>query len=336
MKVLIVLFCFMLAPTLSFSHHSRAEFSDEVEEITGELISARWTNPHPELTLLVTGADGLQETLVVQVYGAANNLRQAGVTDELFDIGDEVTIAGQRSSRREDLILGTHMLLVDGRQAIFHRTLEPFWSTEIVGGMENFLEAGSGLADGLAENRGLFRMWSIVQGPGGDRRSLHMLLTEAGIARQAEFDEENSWIGRLEKPGMPAFMNSRNNFEFFDDGDTIRYEQGVFDVVRTIYLPESEGLEDPSHSPLGYSTGRMEGRTLIVETTRLNWPYFNREGIPLSEDVHITERFTVSDDQTSLDYHMTIVDPVNFSEPVTLTRHWVALENPTPDERYVR
>jgi len=336
MKVLIVLFCFMLAPTLGFAHHSRAEFSNQVEEITGELISARWTNPHPELTLLVTGADGLQETLVVQVYGAANNLRQAGVTDELFDIGDEVTIAGQRSSRREGLILGTHMLLVDGRQAIFHRTLEPFWSTEIVGGMENFLEGGSGLADGLAENRGLFRMWSIVQGPGGDRRSLHMLLTEAGIARQSEFDEENSWIGRLEKPGMPAFMNSRNNFEFFDDGDKIRYEQGVFDVVRTIYLPESEGLEDPSHSPLGYSTGRMEGRTLIVETTRLNWPYFNREGIPLSEDVHITERFTVSDDQTSLDYHMTIVDPVNFSEPVTLTRHWVALENPTPDERYVR
>ena len=113
------------------------------------------------------------------------------------------------------------------------------------------------------------------EGPGGDRRSLHMLLTEAGIARQSEFDEENSWIGRLEKPGMPAFMNSRNNFEFFDDGDKIRYEQGVFDVVRTIYLPESEGLEDPSHSPLGYSTGRMEGRTLIVETTRLNWPYFN-------------------------------------------------------------
>ena len=80
----------------------------------------------------------------------------------------------------------------------------------------------------------------------------------------------------------------------------------------------------------------MEGSTLIVETTRLNWPYFNREGIPLSEDVHITERFTVSDDQTGLDYHMTIVDPVNYTEPATLTRYWVGLEDPTPDERYVR
>jgi hypothetical protein len=336
MKVLIVLLGFLLAPTLGFTHHSRAEFSNEVEEITGELISARWTNPHPELTLLVTGSDGLQETLVIQVYGAANNLRQAGVTDELFDIGDEVMVAGQRSTHRENFMLGTHMLLADGRQAVFSRTLEPFWSSEAIGGMEDYLEGGSGLANGLLENRGLFRMWSIPSGQGNEGRSQYMPLTEAGAARQAEFDQDSSWIGRREKPGMPAFMSSRNNFEFFDNGDTIRYEQGVFGVVRTIHLPESEGLDDPAHTSLGYAIGRKEGSTLIVETTHLNWPYFNRSGIPLSEDVQITERFTVSDDQTYLDYHMTIVDPVNFTEPATFVRRWVALANPTPDEAYLR
>jgi len=29
----------------SSAHHSRAEFSETVEEITGELVSVSWTNP---------------------------------------------------------------------------------------------------------------------------------------------------------------------------------------------------------------------------------------------------------------------------------------------------
>ena len=72
-----------------------------------------------------------------------------------------------------------------------------------------------------------------------------------------------------------------------------------------------------------------------METTRLNWPYLNRSGIPLSEDVRILERFTLSDDQARLDYRMTVIDPVNFTEPATYSRHWVALENPPPEEPFI-
>lgn len=336
MRNFVAVFGFLLVPALGSAHHSRAEFSDDVEEITGELVSARWVNPHPELTLRVTGDDGIEESLVVQVYGAANNLRLLGVSDELFEIGDEVTIAGQRSTRRDGVVLGTHMLLADGRQAVFSRTFEPFWSGEAIGGRENFLEAAPDLADALGENRGLFRMWSNYPNPGDEGRTNFMPLTEVGAAKQAEFDQENSWIGRREAPGMPAFMNSRNNFEFFDEGDTIRYEQGVFGVVRTIYLPESGGLDNPQVSQLGYSTGRWEGNALVVETTHLNWPYVSRDGAPLSGNVRLTERFSVSGDQTRLDYLLTIVDPEMFTEPATITRQWVALANPTPDERYIR
>jgi len=334
-RVASLLLGLFLVPIILSAHHSRAEFSEVTEEIRGEILAARWTNPHPEITLRARAKNGSEETLTIQVYGAANNLRQAGVTDDLFSIGDEVTIAGQRSTRRPRFVLGSHMLLVDGRQAVFSRTLEPHWSVDAVGGLEDFVAGGSGLADGVAENRGLFRMWSFDVGAEGAEIVRHLPLTEAAKAGQAEFDQESSWIGRREAPGMPAFMNGRNNFEFFDDGDTIRYEQGVFGIVRTIYLPESAGLDNLAPSALGYSVGRWEGNTLVIETSRLNWPYLSRAGVPLSENVKITERFTVSDDQTRLDYHMTIVDPVNFTEPATMARHWVALENPTPDERYI-
>ena len=328
--------CLLLVPVVGTGHHSRAEFAESVEEIAGEIVGARWTNPHPEITLRADLADGGEEQLQIQVYGAANNLRQAGVTDELFEIGDRVTVVGRRSTRRPGLVLGTHLLLGDGRQAILSRTLEPYGPGEVVGGLDAFLANASGLADAAAENRGFFRVWSITPGSGGEGVTSHRPLTEAARAAVEAFEQGSSWIGRGEAPGMPAFMHSRNHFEFIDRGDSIRYEQPVLGAVRTIHLNSAENPEDQPHSPLGYSVGEVDGGTLMVETTRLNWPYLNREGIPISEDARIIELFTLSDDQARLDYHMTVIDPANFTEPATYSRHWVALENPPPEERFTR
>ena len=91
-----------------------------------------------EITLRADLADGGEEQLQIQVYGAANNLRQAGVTDELFEIGDRITVIGRRSTRRPGLVLGTHLLLGDGRQAILSRALEPYGSRDVVGGLDAF------------------------------------------------------------------------------------------------------------------------------------------------------------------------------------------------------
>ena len=327
--------CLLLFPVVASVHHSRAEFSDRVEELRGEIVSARWTNPHPEIVLRTSRADGEDELLQVQVYGAANNLRQAGVTDELFAVGDQIMIVGQRSTRRPGRVLGTHMFLADGRQAILSRTLEAYRPGDVIGGLEAFVANASRLADAATENRGFFRVWSIEPGRGGEGVTQYRPLTEAARASQAQFDQGNSRIGRGETPGMPAFMHSRNHFEFVDLGNTIGYEQPVLGVVRTIHLNPAGSPEERPHSKLGYSTGRLEGNVLEVETTKLNWPYLNRSGIPLSEDVRILERFTLSDDQARLDFHMTVIDPVNFTEPATYSRHWVALENPPPEEPFI-
>ena len=334
MRVGISVVGLVLLPAVCNGHHSRAEFAETVEEIAGEIVSARWANPHPEITLRADLGDGGEEQLLIQVYGAANNLRQAGVTDELFEIGDRITVVGRRSTRRPGLVLGTHLLLGDGRQAVLSRALQPYGPGEVVGGLDAFLANASGLADAAAEDRGFFRVWSITPGSGGEGVTSNRPLTEAARAATEAFDQENSWIGRGEAPGMPAFMHSRNHFEFIDQGDSIRYVQPVFGVVRTIYLNSADNPEDQPHSRLGYSVGEVDGGTLMVETTRINWPYLNRMGIPISEDARIVELFTLSDNQARLDYHMTVIDPVNFTEPATYSRHWVALENPPPEERF--
>ena len=87
------------------------------------------------------------------------------------------------------------------------------------------------------------------------------------------------------------------------------------------------GVQPPSH--LGYSVGRREGSTLIVETTKIDYPWVDNEArTPQSPDVRTTERFTLSEDQSRLDYELIITDPVTFTEPATRTRTYLALDEP--------
>ncbi len=80
---------------------------------------------------------------------------------------------------------------------------------------------------------------------------------------------------------------------------------------------------DVAPSRLGYSVGRWEDGTLIVETGRIDYPYFNDQGIPQSEAVEIVERFMLSADETRLDWTATLVDPETFTELITMhDMHW--------------
>ena len=68
---------------------------------------------------------------------------------------------------------------------------------------------------------------------------------------------------------------------------------------------------------LGDSRGRWEGNTLVVETTNLN----NMEdrsvtAFGTSQTGHVIERFRRVDAET-IDYHVTVDDPVTYTKPWT-------------------
>ncbi|MCZ6586300.1 MAG: hypothetical protein O6930_09820, partial [Gammaproteobacteria bacterium] len=75
-------------------------------------------------------------------------------------------------------------------------------------------------------------------------------------------------------------------------------------------------------SQMGFSVGRWDENTLIVTTTDVAYPFFDDVGTPQSPQAEIVERFTLSDDESRLDWNATIIDPVNFTEPVTLSGYW--------------
>jgi hypothetical protein len=74
---------------------------------------------------------------------------------------------------------------------------------------------------------------------------------------------------------------------------------------------------------LGYSRGRWEGNTLVVETTRIDAGLFDSDGTPQSAAIETLERFTLDTANDRLDYRIRITDPEMFTEPFELTRYWV-------------
>ncbi len=65
----------------------------------------------------------------------------------------------------------------------------------------------------------------------------------------------------------------------------------------------------------GTSTGRWEGDTLVVDTVGFNEKFwFTNGGLPHTEALHLTERFTRSDLDT-LKYQVTVDDPRTYTRP---------------------
>ncbi len=185
MKIIVAMLTLICLPLVASAHHSRAEFSSDVKELEGELLTVDWSNPHPAFSLRVVDG-GATETWQIQGYGSIYTLSRAGVTGEYFRPGDRVRLAGTVSTRREKLFLVMNLLLPDGREVVFRRDAVPFWAEAAVGGEENFVATQARLVDTTAENRGIFRLWSR---PFGGSQSVNRPpMTEEAAAAVASWD----------------------------------------------------------------------------------------------------------------------------------------------------
>ncbi len=308
------------------AHHSRAKFADETSEIRGELVNVIWRNPHVALFVDVAGDDGSTETWRIETFGGLWAFEQAGVSRDVFRIGDDVTVAGRVSTRRDAYFLGTNVLLPNATEVVMGVTFGPHWDGPTIGGATQFSGRNPEVVDAASENMGIFRVWSI---PGrGVGLTQDLPFKEQAVAARAEWDAIDNPITRCEQPGMPMVMLQPGPFRLLRAGDDIILHSPYFDTQRIIHMDGSLNPAEQPASPLGVSTGRWDGNTLTVTTTRIDWPYFDGQGTPQSPAVEVTERFTLSNDQTELAFHMTVVDPVTFDGIATREWHYLALGEP--------
>ena len=83
---------------------------------------------------------------------------------------------------------------------------------------------------------------------------------------------------------------------------------------RTIHVDGRMHPKDLSPSYYGHSIGRWEGDTLVVDTRGFNEGFwFDRSGLPHTEQLHMIERFTRTDSKT-MQYRVTIEDPGAYTQ----------------------
>jgi hypothetical protein len=111
--------------------------------------------------------------------------------------------------------------------------------------------------------------------------------------------------------------------EFVDDGDRVLLNIEEYDQVRTIHMRNVPSEADQPYSLHGFSVGQMQGRDLVVTTTRIGSGTFNTIGLPLSRDARLEERFEPSEDGATLQYRLTIHDPVYLTAAVETGKRFI-------------
>ena len=96
------------------------------------------------------------------------------------------------------------------------------------------------------------------------------------------------------------------------------YESGT-GRYRQIYMDGRKLPEDPMPTWLGYSVGRWEGDTLVVESAGFNdRTWLDRVGHPHSEKLRVTERFRRVD-FGHMQFQITYNDPETLTKPLSLS-----------------
>jgi hypothetical protein len=313
----IVLLGTSLAPIAAIAHHSRAHYGTEVVELDAEIVEIDWRNPHVTFTMKATSESGEEQIWALEGGSTYMLGRYSGLGRDLFNVGDNVRIAGPISGIRPNEMLITNMLLPDGREAIMVPRSPIRWADRVSGEDLNVQMDNP--------ERSLFRVWSIdPNAPGGASQQV-LPLTAAAAASVSSYNrEEDDPALRCVKPGMPSTMSNPHPMHFSDGGDRVIVNVQENDVVRTIYLGENAAAAQVT-SPLGYSVGHWEDRILVVRTTNINWPYFDRTGIPLSTEAVVEERFEISEAGSHLVINIVTTDPTNFTAPVLTQRRYALL-----------
>ena len=326
----------------SFAHHGPTTSAllyntDDPVLLEGEITGVLWRNPHVRFRLSVEDDNGA--TIVWELETTVPSLlERAGVSKDLVRVGDRVKVAGYISRFNPSSLGLRNMLLPDGREYAGPGT-DLILSTERVTRVPQQIDTSR--AEAAANSAaGIFRVWTrwaglaferpgqetnnvLTAGTGGETIGYDHLLTDEARAISATYDPVDHPVLKCGPRGMPEIMLTPAPIEIVAGDDQIVIHTMWPDPPRTVYMSENSAAASAPPTHLGYSVGRWENEdTLVVTTSKVNWPYFDRSGTPQSDQVTFVERFIMNEDRTRLDYVAIATDPVMFSAPAELTYYW--------------
>jgi hypothetical protein len=347
----------------AFAHHSFSMF-DQTRKVAieGTVAEVQWVNPHVWVEVDVPGADGAAPTRWAVEFTSRVHLTRQGFTEEMVNPGDHVTM--ELSPYRDGKPGGRFWTITNlDNGAVFR---DPSAQRQYEASLRESGQAPAAPAAPPADQRQLFYtqdeaspvaspdatyaaldalpdwrgIWQPAIGAiGGDEPVLKgeaKRIYEEHLARTAadpgyEIPERTS---NCEAPGMPYMMVMPYALEFLFTPGKITVNQEAQMQVRRIYTDGRALPENPDPTYFGYSVGRWEGETLVVETVGTRpGQRLGIRGITNGPNLKITERIYLDEanpDLMHLDF--TYEDPDVLEQPWTQThtfrrnRGWEQIE----------
>ena len=144
-------------------------------------------------------------------------------------------------------------------------------------------------------------------------------------AAKKEGKSYRDWIGQCYPSGMPVIMTRVWPIATIQLPTAIYMVSGFENSLRIIYL------DGRKHTPVdevvrtydGESIGRWEGDTLVVDTrAMISDKHVIDDGLPISDDFRIIERFRLTNNGQTLEDTWTLIDPNNWEGEWTSKHYW--------------
>jgi hypothetical protein len=319
-QVVGLLFAVAAASTAA-AHHSTAEYdATKVVEAQGEVTKVLWQNPHIRIEISTQRFDGVAQLWLLEGQNPTD-LDRAKVPRDILKAGDTVKFAGNASTRRERRMYVTNVLLPDQTELVLRANAAVRWSPDrYLSHRQATIDPQRAAAD---RGEGVFRVW-VPTAQATPEWASDPPLTPAARAAWQKYDAvRDDPVIDCTAPGMPQVItrSGRYAIRFERAGDDIVLKNEYREIDRVVHMSaEASTTERRAPTPLGHSTGRWEGESLVVTTTDIDWPYFQLyglEGVPQSIDMRIVERFTPNADGQTMMYDISATDPQTFTRPVT-------------------
>ena len=190
-------------------------------------------------------------------------------------------------------------------------------------GKPNLTAPAPRTADGKPDLTGLWEWLSP------DTASGNVLLRKPGDLQPADIQP---WVQALLQQRAENFGVDNPRYQCLPDGPNYSTEQGYKRILQTpamiailqedlthrqIHMDGRAPETDPNPSWMGYSVGRWEGDTLVVETNGFNDRTWLIQGYPHTEALRMTERFRRTD-FGHLEIAVTFDDPKAYNKAWTL------------------
>jgi hypothetical protein len=329
MKTLTLGLLTLMLSTIAQAHHTSLAIFDPTAttEIEGVVTDVHWSNPHVRLDIGVADAAGDITEWNIELT-SLSAFRSRGYATAFVEVGEKVKVYGNPAKSGLPSMEGLNLLLENGTEMVLEFVEGPHY-TLMGDAPELPVDAGDTDAVQLAREsaEGIFRVWNTIIGdPSFPIFRGNYPLTETAATIKSEWVPDKEKLESCWSKSIPHIMGTPHPIEFSQSGTDILLSFEEDDARRLIHMlddNDNRNDEDAVPSRLGYSTGAWEGNTLVVETTKLNSSYLDDRGTIQSEDMHVIERFTPSENGEQLDFQITFTDPAAFAAPVNFAKTFV-------------